>query len=206
VLANWSSPTILRGKAREDDQVVLQSGNGITALRPYTGVEVWRYDDQCDVIASTAVADGVLYVPANGTTAVQPDAAGGRPKVLWQSNRLAPITPSALVYGGRVFSIGASGVLGCGEAASGKNLWQLRLLVEDGEKSSSGMFSATPVAAGGHIYVVNEEGMMMVVSAAAEKGQIVSHHDFGEGVLGTPAIASGAMYLRSDKHLWKVAR
>lgn len=206
ILANWASPTILRGKAPEDDLVVLQAGTGLSVLRPYSGVEVWSFAGECDTIASTAIADGILYAPCNGLTALRPDPAGGKPTLLWKSARLAPITPTALVYRDRVFSIGASGVFTCGDVEKGRNLWQMRLLVEGTKIPSSGMFSATPVAAGGHVFIVNEEGVLMVIEAAAEKGKIIAHHDFGETILATPAIAGGAMYLRSDKHLWKIAK
>src|SRR5579871_691897 len=43
-LDNWTSPTVLPGKMREDDLVILQSIKGLTALRPYTGYEVWHFD------------------------------------------------------------------------------------------------------------------------------------------------------------------
>ncbi|MFN0051744.1 MAG: PQQ-binding-like beta-propeller repeat protein [Planctomycetales bacterium] len=206
VMVNWTSPVVLRGKTRADDLAVLQSGKGLVALRPYSGAEVWRFDEACSTIPSTTVGDGVLYAPSKGLTALQVDDAGGPPKPLWQQNRLGPITPSALIYEGRVFSIASSGVLNCAEIKNGNNLWSLRLTVQDGDKSSRGMFSATPVAAGGHVYCINEDGVVMVVDAKADKGQIVAHHDFGETVLGTPAIANGGLYLRSDKHLWKIAR
>lgn len=206
VMVNWTSPIILRGKSRADDLAVLQSGKGLVAVQPGTGAEVWRYDDACDTIPSTAVSNNVLYTPSKGLTALQPDAAGGAPKVLWQESRLKPITPTAIACEGRVFSIASSGVLHCADATKGTSLWQLRLNVQVGEKPSRGMFSATPVSAGGHLYIVNEDGVLMVVKAAGEKGEIVAHHEFGETILGTPAIANGALYLRSDQHLWKIAR
>lgn len=205
ILSNWTSPLVLRGDRAENDLAVLQSGKGLVALRPYTGVEVWRFDEPCNVIPSTAVSEGMLFAPSKGLTAlkVEPDK---KPEVVWQQNRLAPSTPTALIYGGRVFSIGGAGVLNCGDVKDGRNLWQLRLQVQIGEKSSGGAFSATPVVAGGHLYLVNEEGVLMVVDGKAEKGQIVSHYSFGEAMLATPAIAGDGLFLRSDKHLWKVAR
>jgi outer membrane protein assembly factor BamB len=206
VMVNWTSPIVLRGKTRADDLAVLQSGKGLVAVRPRTGAEVWRYDEACGTIPSTAVADGVLYAPSKGLTALQPDAAGSAPKVLWQASRLTPVTPTAIAYNAHVYSIASSGVLHCADTTDGKSLWQMRLLVQTGEKPSRGMFSATPVAAGGHLYIVNEDGVLMVVKAGGEKGEIVAHHEFGETILGTPAIANGALYLRSDRHLWKVAR
>ncbi len=206
VMVNWTSPILLRGKSRSDDLAVLQSGKGLVAVQPRTGAEVWRYDEPCDTIPSAAVTDGVLYAPSKGLTALQPDAQGGSPKVLWQESRLKPITPTAIAYDARVYSIASSGVLHCADTANGKGLWQMRLMVEIGDKPSRGMFSATPVAAGGHLYIVNEDGVLMVVKAGGEKGEIVAHHEFGETILASPAIANGALYLRSDQHLWKIAR
>jgi hypothetical protein len=34
----------------------------------------------------------------------------------------------------------------------------------------------------------------------------VSSHEFGETILCTPAISGGALYVRSDKHLWKIGQ
>lgn len=204
-MVNWTSPLVLRGNSRDEDLAVLQSGQGLLALRPYTGVEVWQFKESCGTIPSTAVADGVLYAPSKGLTALRPEADGAPPTILWQVAGLNPVTPTALVYKGRVFSVGSNGVLTCADAAEGKTIWKMRLTVPLGEKTSSGMFSATPVAAGGHVYFVSEEGITMVIDAAADKGEIIAHHNFGESVLATPAIAGGGLYLRSDKHLWKVA-
>ena len=36
-----------------------------------------------------------------------------------------------------------------------------------------------------------------------KKGEVVSRLELGEPILGTPALAGGAFYVRSDKHLWK---
>jgi outer membrane protein assembly factor BamB len=55
------------------------------------------------------------------------------------------------------------------------------------------------------LYCVNQEGLAQVVDTAAE-GKIVSENAFGEQVLGTPAIADGALYVRGDGHLWKIER
>ncbi|HMC11097.1 MAG TPA: PQQ-binding-like beta-propeller repeat protein, partial [Pirellulaceae bacterium] len=180
-----------------------------TAVRPYTGYEVWRLDEAASTIPSTAQSGGVLYAPLKGLSALAPAAAGQPPQALWQENKMAPGTPSPLVEEGRVYSINGAGVLVCADAKSGKIAWQLRLQVPLGEKTSRGVFTSTPIAAAGHLYIFNEDGVALVVKAAVqggESGEIVASHDFGEIILCTPAIADGALYVRSDKHLWKVGR
>ena len=205
LLDNWTSPIVLPGKTRDEDVVVLQSAKGLTAVRPYTGYEVWKFDEPASTIPSSAASAGVLYAPSKGLTALAPAAAGDAPQPLWQSNKLAPGTSSPLVEEGRVYCINGSGVLACADAKSGQITWQLRLQVQLGDKTSRGVFTSTPVAAAGHLYIFNEDGVALVVKGG-EAGQIVSSHDFGEIILCTPAIADGALYVRSDKHLWKVGR
>jgi outer membrane protein assembly factor BamB len=89
-------------------------------------------------------------------------------------------------------------VLKCAEAKSGEILWQLRL---------KGNFSGSPVAAGGRLYVVSDEGLGQVIEpgAGTEPGKVVGTGDFKDTILCTPAIAGDALYVRSDKQLWKVA-
>jgi outer membrane protein assembly factor BamB len=205
LLDNWTSPAVLPGKTRDDDLVVLQSGKGLAAVRPYTGYEVWRFDEPASTTPSSTSSAGMLFVPSKGLTALAPSAAGQPAEVGWQSNKLAPGSSSPLVDEGRVYCINGSGVLACGDTKSGQIAWQLRLQVPLGEKTSRGVFTSTPVAASGHLYVFNEDGVALVIKGG-EAGQIVSSHEFGETILCTPAIADGALYVRSDKHLWKVGR
>ena len=202
---NWTSPVVLRGKTSDEDLVVLQSPKGLTAIKPYTGFEAWRIDEPAASIPSMAVSGGSLFAPVKGLSAIEPSSDGSAPKVAWQSARLGPATSSPLVDGGKVYNINGAGVLACADAKSGDILWQLRLQVQDGDKTSRGVFTSSPVAAGGHIYIFNEDGVLMVVKLG-KTGEIVANHNFAETILCTPAIANGALYVRSDKHLWKVSK
>jgi len=206
LLDNWTSPIVIHGKSRDDDLVVLQSAQGLVALRPYTGYEEWRYGEGASTIPSSAQSEGLVFVPSKGLTALEPSGPGKPPRELWHSGKLAPATASPLVDGDRVYNLNGAGVVACADAKTGEIIWQLRLVVTQGEKSSSAAFTSSPVAAGGHLYYVNEEGVAFVVKAGEKAGEIVASHAFGETILATPAIADGALYVRSDKHLWKVGK
>ena len=39
----------------------------------------------------------------------------------------------------------------------------------------------------------------------SRRGKIVGRNDFGEEIKGSAAIVDGALYVRSDGHLWKIA-
>jgi outer membrane protein assembly factor BamB len=95
------------------------------------------------------------------------------------------------------FVMNSAGVLSAGDTKSGERLWQLRL---------RGSFSSTPIAAGGYLYAFNEAGTAFVVKPEADKGIIISELDLAETILCSPGAANGALYVRSDQHLFKLAK
>lgn len=194
--ANWTSPQLMKDPATGKMLVALQSGKGIHAVEPATGREVWYYDEGAATIPSSVTRNGVLYVPSNGITALKPAVTGVQPEQLWRSPQLRPDTASPLALGERVFVLNGAGILSCADAKSGERLWQLRL---------KGPFSATGVGAGQHLYFVNEKGLVQVVDTQAKEGAVLSELDLGEIILATPSISGGAVYVRGDQHLWKLA-
>ncbi len=194
--ANWASPTVLRAKDGSPELALLQSGTDLAAIDPKTGRTVWKSEQACSTIPSSTVDGNEIYVPANGLTALSLPVGGGDPTVLWKSNRLAVGAASPVVHDGNVYIVKRAGVLSCGDAQSGEVLWQLRL---------KGTFWATPVLADGHLFLINQEGVAQVVKIGGDKGELVSQYEFGEPVLGSPAVADGAIYFRGESHLWKIA-
>ena len=193
--ANWTSPVVVRVGGRA--LVALQSSKGITAIDPAKGEEVWAYSDGASTIPSACVSGGVLYLPSNGITALKPRADGNTPDQLWNSGRLQLATASPIVVGPRVYTLNRAGVLTAGAVKDGERLWQLRL---------KGPFSATPVASGKHLFFFSETGLMQVVDTTAPEGEVVGKLNLDDQILGTPAAANGALYVRSNSKLYKVAK
>lgn len=189
MMANWTSPTVAEG---ERTLVLLQSGDGVEAVDPQTGETVWKFDDGASTIPSATVAGNVAYVPSDGLTAISTETG----ETAWQNSRLSVATASPFVFGENAFTLNRAGVVTASKLEDGGLDWQLRL---------SGPFSATPVAAGGRLYFVSEDGEMQVVDVSGEEGEIVGESEFGQTVLGTPAVRGDAIYVRSDQTLWKIA-
>lgn len=194
--ANWTSPLLVRG-ANGKMAVALQASTGITAIDPSTGVELWKYTEGASTVPSSAVRGDTLYVPSNGITALQTSSDGTPFKQLWRANHLRPATASPIVVEDRILTLNDAGVLNCGDTVEGKRLWQLRL---------KGPFSATPLAAGHFLYLVNEKGLAQVVDLSKPEGEITGELDLGEPIIGTPSIGGGGIYFRSDGHLWKIQK
>ena len=194
--ANWTTATVQKtGSGAEI--LLLQSGGGIHAVNPKNGEVVWHYADGASTIPSSALAGGVLYVPSHGLTALELADDGRSFKQKWRSSRLRPGTASPLVHRDRVYSLNNAGVLTCGDTDSGKRLWQLRL---------DGPFGGSPVVADNHLYAFNEEGKAQVVDLSAPEGRIAGEMDLGEMIQCSPAVSNGALYVRSNGRIWKIAR
>lgn len=194
--ANWTTATVQKiGSGAE--MLLLQSGDGIHAVNPKNGEVVWHYADGASTIPSSALAGGVLYVPSHGLTALELADDGRSFKQKWRSSRLRPGTASPLVHRDRVYSLNNAGVLTCGDTDSGKRLWQLRL---------DGPFGGSPVVADNHLYAFNEEGKAQVVDLSAPEGRIAGEMDLGEMIQCSPAVSNGALYVRSNGRIWKIAR
>lgn len=200
-MSNWTSPGVFSGKTRAEDLVVLQSGTGLAAHDPHTGQAAWTFDGGASTIPSTGIEGEYLLVPSNGVTALKVDATSKNPQKLWNVNdsKLSPGTSSPVVLDGKVYTVNKAGVLNCLAVADGKTLWQLRI-------NGKGGLAATPVVAGGNMYLFNEEGGATVVKLGGTEGEIVGGGELGESILGTPAIANGGLFVRSHGHLWKIAK
>jgi outer membrane protein assembly factor BamB len=197
-MSNWTSPGVFKGATPAEDAVLLQSGKGLTAYNAVDGKQVWSYDNGASTIPSTGINGEFLLIPSNGLTALKVDGISKSPKQLWNDAKLGPGTASPVVYEGKVYVLGRGSVLTCASLEDGKNLWQLRV-------KGDGGFSATPVVAGGNLYLMNENGGATVVKLGGEKGEIIGGGELGETVLGTPGISNGGLFVRSDAHLWKIA-
>lgn len=189
---NWSTPLVVNDGKRVD--VLVQSGDELTAFDPENGSKRWGYSGKgLSTTPSPTAGNGLIFVSAGDLIGLKPGTEKAEPEESWANNKLAGRTATPVFYDGRLYSIGGAGILNCGDAATGKLLWQERL---------KGAFSASPVAGDGKIYATNEEGVTFVVEPGQDKGTLKATNAVGEVILATPAIAGGALFLRSDQHLY----
>ncbi|QGJ68454.1 Outer membrane protein assembly factor BamB [Planctomycetales bacterium 10988] len=209
-LANWTSPVLMPMKDSKDALVFLQSGEKLSAYVVSSGELAWEYQGDCSTIPSAVLGEKRIFVPLG---------RGGRPGIIalplpsseavpgdisqtafvneeWHQARLAASTASPLYYEGMVLTINSAGVLNCADAETGEIIWRGRV---------RGPYSGTPVIVSGHLFAINEDGEGKVVKLSKEEGEVLETNQLGETILCTPAVADGAIYVRSDQHLWKIA-
>lgn len=188
--SSWTTPLVWRRPA--GTWLVLQSGTRLSAHAPQTGQEYWRWSERELAKIPSPVAAGTDLLLVAGREALLALHPGPPVRLVWQSAKLRPAMATPLVHQDRLYTINSAGILSCAAVASGKILWQLRL---------PGPFSASPVLNNDKIYLVNEEGVTQVVQLG-DKPQLLSTNALEPTMLATPALAAGALFLRSDQHLF----
>jgi outer membrane protein assembly factor BamB len=187
---NWTTPVVIDNAGQA--QVLFLNGSELAAYDPATGKKLWAREGDGATTPSPAWGKDMMVVPGSELVALKLPVEQGKPQVLWSSNRLRPATASPILYQGKVYTVSGAGILNCGDIKTGEPIWQQRL---------KGPFSSSPIAADGKVYLFNEAGTGFVVRVG-DKPELVASNELGETILATPAIANGAIFIRSDQHLW----
>ena len=202
---SWSTPGIWITAG--GPQVVFNSARWIRAHDARDGREIWRMNNSTDGPydrVPTPVAAGDLMLVAGGgghrpifavrRTAAgditpAPDAQNGT-AVAWISDRASPYLPTPLVHRGLVYVCGNAGVLSVYRAADGSMAYRARIAPD------AGAFSASPIAAGGRVYLSSEDGDVFVV-AAGDKFELLGRNSMGAPLFATPAVAGSILIVRT---------
>jgi outer membrane protein assembly factor BamB len=188
---NWVTPLVVERDGRAE--AIFQTTTDVTAYEPATGKVLWsRTGRGTAEVASPVQGEGLLFIAGGELVALKQGKDGGRPEVVWKSSRLPTGITTPLYHEGRVYGFKTNIGLTCLDARNGRFLWQQRV---------RGQYSASPVIGDGKAYLASEEGMVTVVQLGQEP-KIVGENDMNQTLLATPAIAGGAIYLRSDQTLF----
>ncbi|MFN3194155.1 MAG: PQQ-binding-like beta-propeller repeat protein [Aureliella sp.] len=202
---NWSTPLIVEHEGKQ--QVVLNGQNFARAYDLESGKELWRCDGQTQRPVASAVADNGLVFVGSGFRgsfmgAFRLGGSGdieGSSNVAWTIGEDTPDIASPLLSGGRLyFHKGKSGILSCVDAQSGEFLFKSQRL------GRLGSIYASPVAAGGHIYLSDRAGLTVVIKDAGQL-EIVASNDLGETIDATPAPAGEELFIRGSQYLFCIA-
>ncbi len=183
-------------------QVISPGAHHAYAYDARTGKELWyiEYGEGFSNVPRPVYAHGLVYICSGFFQpvlfAVRPGGRGNvtKSEVAWTFPRTVPLTPSPIVVGEALYMVSDNGVATCLDAKSGKPIWQHRI---------GGNHSASPTLIGGKIYFLSEEGECTVITPGTTY-QEVAKSEVGERTLASLAVSGGAIYLRGDRHLYRL--
>jgi outer membrane protein assembly factor BamB len=147
--------------------------------------------EEWDKARSMGVGEwGVFAIrPGDATGQLQPAA------ISWRLQKNIPYIPAPLLYQGVYYMVKTGGIITSLDPASG------RILKEGRSPGALGEYYASPVAAEGKVFLVNTEGKVTVLKAAAQ-WEVLSVNDLGDEVSATPALSNGRIYVRTRSALY----
>ena len=122
--------------------------------------------------------------------------------VLWNNLYKVKAPPSnltsPLVVGDQLFIVKRGGLSSSFDAATGKSHWELARIKNIGD------YYASPVAGDSKIYVVGENGFVVVLSQGPMLN-VLAKNDMGESCIASPAIADGRIFIRTRENLYCIS-
>lgn len=193
---NWVTPTMRTNGLRTE--VIFAAAQETVAYDAADGKKAWSFTAPGASIPTAVLhRERVLLPVAGGLACLRPD--GDKMAEVWRSPKLASGYTSPLVYRDRVYAIGRAGTMICSDPATGKDVWSERI------GKGKGAFWASPIAADGYVFAFDDTGLCSVLKAGDEP-KLVAQNDMKAEIMGTPAIANGALYIPTVNGLYCVAK
>lgn len=211
--SNWATPFIWEHAARTE---LVTPGS--RAVRSYSleGDLLWSLRGMSGIAIPTPVAgDGLLFISSGYVGdklrplyAVRPGASGDitlapgetdNAFIAWSNPVGGPYNPSPLHYDGRLYVLYDRGLVSCYDARTGKLLF-------DRERLPKGFaFTASPWAAGGRIFCLNEDGVCYVLRAGDAFELLHTNQLTDDDMcMATPALAGDRLLIRTSARLYCV--
>jgi outer membrane protein assembly factor BamB len=195
----FSTPLLIKHEGRE--QVVIPGARWAVAYDPASGSELWRVDlgeGQHATVPRPVYSNGLVYVCTGylkpRLIAIRTGGSGDvtESHVAWEYDKQVPEISSPIVALSEIYFVSGKGVLTCLDATTGQLVWQERL---------GGNFSASPLAAGKHLYFTSEGGQTTVIEAGRTYREVARNQLFGQ-TRASLAVCGDSLLVRTSRVLY----
>lgn len=196
----WGTPAIrvVDGKP----QLISPAAMATLAYDPQTGEELWKvYHGGMNVTAPPLYGQGKVFLcTGDGGLRLLAVCGGGHGDVTathiaWTLKKsCVPSRSSPILVGDLLYMVNEGGIVSCLEAKNGAVVWQERV---------GGKFWASPLYAGGRLYLFDADGRGQVL-AAGRTWQKLATNQLDAGCRASPAAAGNALFVRTLTHLYRI--
>jgi outer membrane protein assembly factor BamB len=204
VQVSWATPVIVRTAKRAE--LITSGTEAVIAYDPATGKELWRAKGvESNAIPSPVASREMVVVsagfPAKIAYAIRLGGTGNLSapsNMVWTYAKGTAYVPSPILYGEYLYLMTDRGLLTCLDARTGE------VEYEGGRIPIPATFTASPVAFDNKLLLTSEDGDTFVL-AAGPKHAVLRTNSIGEPVYASPAVAGGSIYIRGERHLYRIA-
>ncbi len=205
-VTSWASPIVVEHEGHP--QVIICGTDRVRAYDLKTGKTIWQCGGMSANIVATPVAgDGMVFAGSSyekrALLAIHLAGATGditgTDRVAWRRIRGTPYVPSPLLYeGGLYFLTHYQNILTRVNAKTGED--------EPGAFRLSGIRDvyASPVAAAGRVYITDQHGATLVISAGASPRALALNH-LDDQFSASPVLVDRELFLRGHNSLYCLA-
>ncbi|MGI9471815.1 MAG: PQQ-binding-like beta-propeller repeat protein [Rubripirellula sp.] len=198
----WSTPIVIEVDGHRE--LVLNGEFGVNAYDPETGSALWSCKGfNGRGTPAPAWGHGLLYM-VNGKSgdiyAVKPGGKGDvtETQMTWHTERRGGRDlPSPILLGDTLVVISMAGIVTGYDAHSGQELWKERL---------GGNYSGSPIAAGGRVFALAENGEVVVLQPGKEL-KVIARNEVGAGdevFRSSIGLIDSDLLIRSDRRLIRI--
>ncbi|MBI4660778.1 MAG: PQQ-binding-like beta-propeller repeat protein [Verrucomicrobia bacterium] len=205
--SSWTTPIVAGHNGRP--QVIISGSERVRSYDLVSGGLIWecRGLSAENVVSSPVAGHGMIFTGSTydrpGMLAIRLDGAKGdvtgTKQVVWRRPRGAPYVPSPLLSGDSLFFLyHFQGMLTRVNARTGED--------RPGPIRLPGIFNvfASPVAAGGRVYVTSREGVTVVLEDS-DRLEVIAQNRLDDRFSASAALAGKELWLRGEKHLYCLA-
>ncbi len=209
--SNWCTPYIWKHEKRTE---IVTSGSGKVRAYDLDGQLLWWFTGMSGITVPTPFAgQGLLYVSSGyirdkqrPVYAIRPGAVGdislqpgetSNAAIAWHRPKAAPYHPTPLLYDGRLYVLYDRGWLSAFDPQTGAPLFEKERFPRGGQ------FWASPWAAGGRVFCLNEDGVTFVLRAG-DRFELLSTNKLADDDMcfATPAVAGDRLLIRSSVRIY----
>lgn len=193
----FSTPLVI--DVEGERQLVSPTSKAVLSYDPESGEELWRVTYEEFSATARPLWDGQWVYVNSGfgsarLVAIDPRGRGdvSGTHVRWTNRTGIGSKPSQLLFDGLIYNVHDSGVATCIDASNGETVWRERL---------GGSFSASPILAGGRIYLFDHDGTAHVLNPGRTFDR-VAENKLDDGCMASPVPLGTHLLVRTRSALY----
>lgn len=208
-LEAYTTPIPFEGNGRKE--IIIHGGDYTTGHDAATGKELWRWGNynlnkitSWRIVPSAVTGGGNIYVsaPKRAPLYAVPGGATGRLNIdqaAWKFEAYPTDVCTPLFYNNRLYVFdGDRHVINCLDPKSGKIIWT-------GNLGGKTVFRSSPTGGDGKIYLMNENGLVVILDAGGDAFKEINRVEIMEGpCTSSIPLVDGCLFIRTAKNLYCV--